>query len=93
MESLLLQLIQDMAYVKSKLDNIEEQQFSSRIDKLEAQNERHEHEIKTLETRCSKMEEWTRNNLNDSNKAQRSVFISVGLAVVSAVISLLFNML
>ena len=93
METLLLQLIQDMAYVKSKLDNIEEQQFSSRIDKLEAMNERHEHELKALEHRCNAMEKWTRDNLNDSNKTQRSVFISVGLAVVSAVISLVFNMI
>lgn len=93
METLLLQLIQDMAYVKSKLDNIEEQQFSSRIDKLEAQNERHEHELKALENRCNKMEEFTRNNLNDSNKATRGAIISAGLAVFGAIVSLLINML
>lgn len=93
METLLLQLIQDMAYVKSKLDNIEEQQFSSRIDKLEAQNERHEHELKALENRCNKMEEFTRNNLNDSNKATRGAIISAGLAIFGAVVSLLFNMI
>ena len=36
-EELLLQLIQDMAEVKAKLNNIDEQRLSSRIDLLEAQ--------------------------------------------------------
>ena len=36
-EELLLQLIQDMAEVKSKLNNIDEQKLSSRVDLLEAQ--------------------------------------------------------
>ena len=36
-EELLLQLIQDMAEVKAKLNNIEEQKLSSRIELLKAQ--------------------------------------------------------
>ena len=35
-EELLLQLIQDMAEVKAKLNNIDEQKLSNRVDLLEA---------------------------------------------------------
>ena len=48
-EELLLQLIQDMAEVKSKLNNIDEQKLSSRVDLLEAQTREQERVIKTLE--------------------------------------------
>ena len=97
-ELLLLQLSNDVAWIKAKLDNVDEikssvKDLGDRVDHIEAQNERHEHELKALEHRCDAMEKWTRDNLNDSNKTQRSVFISVGLAVVSAVISLVFNMI
>ena len=37
-QELLLQLVQDMSFVKAKLSNIEEQKLSARIDNLEAQN-------------------------------------------------------
>ena len=50
-EELLLQLIQDMAEVKAKLNNIEEQKLSSRLDLLEAQTREQERFIKTLEKR------------------------------------------
>ena len=50
-EELLLQLIQDMAEVKSKLNNIDEQKLSSRVDLLEAQTREQERVIKTLEKR------------------------------------------
>ncbi len=97
-ETLLLQLVSDVAVIKSRLDNVDEiretlKEIGSRVEKIEAMNERHEYELKALENRCNKMEEFTRNNLTDTNKTQRSVFISVALAVVSATISLVFNML
>ena len=41
-QELLLQLVQDMSFLKAKLSNIEEQKLSSRIDNLEAQNREHE---------------------------------------------------
>ena len=97
-ELLLLQLSQDVAWIKAKLDNVDEiksymKDIGDRVDHIEAQNERHEHELKALENRCNKMEEFTRNNLNESNKATRGAIISAGLAVFGAIISLLFNML
>ena len=92
-QELLLQLVQDMSFLKAKLSNIEEQKLSSRIDNLEAQNREHERTIRSLEKRNESMEEFIRNNMNDSRKQQISVFISIGLAVFSAVLSMLINLL
>ena len=91
-QELLLQLVQDMSFLKAKLSNIEEQKLSSRIDNLEAQNREHERTIRSLEKRNDGMEEFVRNNMNDSRKQQISVFISLGLAVFSAVLSLIINL-
>lgn len=92
-QELLLQLVQDMSFLKAKLSNIEEQKLSSRIDNLEAQNREHERTIRSLEKRNDSMEEFIRNNMNDSRKQQISVFISIGLAIFSAVLSLIINLL
>ena len=91
-QELLLQLVQDMSFLKAKLSNIEEQKLSSRIDNLEAQNREHERTIRSLEKRNDSMEEFIRNNMNDSRKQQISIFISIGLAVFSAVLSLIINL-
>ena len=91
-KELLLQLVQDISFLKAKLSNIEEQKLSSRIDNLEAQNREHERTIRSLEKRNDSMEEFIRNNMNDSRKQQISVFISIGLAVFSAVLSLIINL-
>ena len=92
-QELLLQLVQDMSFLKAKLSNIEEQKLSSRIDNLEAQNREHERTIRSLEKRNDSMEEFIRNNMNDSRKQQISVFISIGLAIFSTVLSMLMNLL
>ena len=91
-QELLLQLVQDMSFVKAKLSNIEEQKLSSRIDNLEGQNREHERIIRSLEKRNDTMEEFVRTNMNDSRKQQISVFISLGLAVFSAILSLIMNL-
>ena len=91
-ESLLLRLLEDMAYVKSKLESIEDQKFGSRIDAIEAQNREHDHTIKSLENRANKIEEFTRNSMVDTRKQQTSVFISLGMAVFSAILSLIMNL-
>ena len=92
-QELLLQLVQDMSFLKAKLSNIEEQKLSSRIDNLEAQNREHERTIRSLEKRNDGMAEFVRTNMNDSRKQQISVFISLGLAVFSAVLSLIINLI
>lgn len=92
-QELLLQLVQDMSFVKAKLSSIEEQKLSSRIDNLEAQNREHDRIIKSLETRNSTMEEFVRNNMQESRRQQTGVFISMGLAVFSALVSILIGFL
>ena len=89
----LVQLVQDMSFVKAKLSNIEEQKLSARIDNLEGQNREHERIIRSLEKRNDTMEGFVRNNMQDSRKQQISVFISLGLAVFSAILSLLVNLI
>lgn len=91
-QELLLQLVQDMSFVKAKLSNIEEQKLAARIDQLEAQNREHDKTIKSLENRSSTMEQFVRNNMQDSKKQQTGIFISMGLAVFSAIISLIFSL-
>lgn len=92
-QELLLQLVQDMSFVKAKLSNIEEQKLASRIDNLEAQNREHDRTIKSLENRNNTMEEFVRSNMQESRKQQTSVFISMGMAIFSAVVSVLFSIM
>ena len=92
-QELLLQLISDMSFVKAKLSNIDEQKLNSRIDALEAQNKEHDRVIKSLENRSSTMEQFVRNNMQDSKKQQTSVFISLGLALFSAILSFVFTII
>ena len=92
-QELLLQLVQDMSFVKAKLSNIEEQKLAARIDQLEAQNREHDKTIKSLENRSSTMEQFVRNNMIESKKQQTGLFISMGMAVFSAVVTLIFSFL
>ena len=92
-QELLLQLVQDMSFVKAKLSNIEEQKLSARIDSLEAQNREHDRTIKSLEKRNDTMEEFVRGSMQETKKQQTGVFISMGMAVFSAIISVLLGLL
>ena len=91
-EELLLQLIQDMAEVKSKLSNIDEQKLASRIDLLEAQAREQDRVIKTLEKRELTLEDFIRNNMNEANKSNKAIWVSVGLAFLTAALSFLINL-
>ena len=91
-EELLLQLIQDMAEVKAKFNNMEEQKISSRIDLLEAQTREQERVIKTLEKRELTLEEFIRNNINEANKSNKAVWTSIGIAFLTASLSFLINL-
>lgn len=97
-QELLLQLLQDIAVIKAKLDSIEEikldaKSMNNRIDHLEAQNREHDKTIKSLENRASTMEQFVRGNLQDTKKQQTGVFISMGLALFSAVVSIIVGLL
>ena len=91
-QELLLQLVQDMSYVRAKLSSIEEQQLSSRIDKLEAQNREHDRIIKMLEKRNDGTEAFIRESIHDAKKQQTGLFISLGLTVFSAELSMIINL-
>ena len=91
-EELLLQLIQDMAEVKAKFNNMEEQKISSRIDLLEAQTREQERVIKTLEKRELTLEEFIRNNINEANKSNKAVWTSIGIAFLTTTLSFLINL-
>ena len=92
-QELLLQLVQDISLVKAKLSSIEEQKLSARIDSLEAQNREHERTIKSLEKRSDTMEQFVRGNMQESKKQQTSIFLSIGLAIFSAIVSIVINLL
>lgn len=97
-QDLLLQLLQDIAVIKSKLDTIEEikldaKSLNNRVDQLEAQNREHDKTIKSLENRANTMEQFTRSNMAEAKKQQTGIFISMGLAVFSSIISIVIGLL
>lgn len=94
---MLLVLMQDIAVIKAKLESIEEikldtKSLGTRVDHLEAQNREHDRIIKSLENRASTMEKFTRDNMADSKKQQNSIFISIGMAVFSAILSIVIGL-
>lgn len=91
-QDFLIQLMQDMSYIKAKLEAIDEQKLNSRIDALEAQNKEHDRVIKSLENRNNTMEQFVRNGMTDTKKQQTSVFISMGMAIFSAIVSVVINL-
>ena len=97
-QELLLQVLQKVAVIESRLNVIEElkmdaKTMNTRVDCLEAQNREHDRIIKSLENRASTMEQFTRNNILDSKKQQTTVFISIGMAIFSSLLTLLINFL
>lgn len=95
-QELLLQVLQDIAVIKAKLDNIEEIKLDAksmgiRLDTIEAQNREHDKTIKSLENRSNEMEKFTRQTLMESKKQQNSVMLSIGVAIFSAILSLAFS--
>ena len=95
---MLMTIMQKLAVLEAKIDSIEEikidaKTMSNRVDKLEAHCERHDKQISQLENRASTLEQFVRNNLTDAKKQQTGVFISIGMAIFSAILSFIFNML
>lgn len=93
-QDLLLQLLQDIAVIKAKLDSIEEikldaKTLCTRVDHLEAQNREHDKTLRTLEHRQNEMEQFTRHNMMESKKQTNKMFISMAVAVFSAILSVL----
>ena len=92
-EDLLLKLLEKMAKVEAKLDNIETQNLSGRIDSLEAQTREQERVIKGLESRNNATELFIRDSLVDNNKTNKTLWVSIGLAVFSVVLTIISNLI
>ena len=96
-EDLLLKLLEEIAIVKSKLEVLDElkgdsKNINARVDKIEAMNERHNDSIQKLEHRANVMEQYQRDKMVDSKKQQTSVFISLGVALFSAALSIVIGL-
>ena len=92
-EELLLKLLEKMAKVEAKLDNIETQNLSGRIDSLEAQTREQERVIKGLESRNNATELFIRDSLVDNNKTYKTLWVSIRLAVFSVVLTIISNLI
>lgn len=92
-QELLLKLIEDMSYVKAKLDNIDAQKIFSRVDKLEAQTREQDRIIKQLENKNDAMDEFIKTNLIEDKKSNKALWTSIGLCVFSVVLNIIANIL
>ena len=93
-ETLLLKLLEDMAVVKSRLNAIEEikldaKELTSRVDKIESEQSTHHKQLQSLEKRQNTLEGFIRNEMADSQKQSKTVTVSVGIAVMSAIITVI----
>lgn len=96
-EDLLLKLLEEMAIVKSKLEVLDElkgdsKNINARVDKIEAMNERHNDSIQKLEHRANVMEQYQRDKMVDSKKQMTSIYVSMGMAVFGAILSVIMNL-
>ena len=96
MYEMLMSIMQDLAVVKSKLDILEEIKIdaktsNAKIEKLENITERQEKQILTLENRSNTLEQFIRDNITESKKEKNGIMLSIGIAVLSAILSLLFR--
>ena len=90
---LLLQILQDMSFVKAKLESIDEQKITSRLDELESSSKENSRVIQKLEKETEKTEDFIRSSLVNSRHQQASIFVSLGVALFSAVLSFIFGIL
>ena len=98
MYEMLMTIMQDLAVVKSKLDTLEEIKIdaktsNAKIEKLENITERQEKQISSLENRNNTLEQFVRDSVVESKKEKNGVMLSIGIAILSATLSLLFRLL
>ena len=98
MYEMLMTIMQDLAVVKSKLDTLEEIKIdaktsNAKIEKLENITERQEKQISSLENRNNTLEQFVRDSIVESKKEKNGVMLSIGIAILSATLSLLFGLL
>ena len=96
-ETLLLKLLEDMAVVKSRLDSIEEiklnaKELENKVDVIESNQSTHHKQLQSLERRQNTLEEFIRSEMSDSNKQHKTTTVSVGIAILTAVLSLIITL-
>ena len=96
-ETLLLKLVEDVAQIKVKLDTIEDIKLNAkllteRVDELESNQTTHDKTIRSLEKRQEAIETFIRSEMSESIKGKKSIIISVGVAVFSAILSIIVNL-
>ena len=98
MYEMFMSIMQDLAVVKSKLDTLEEIKIDAKasnvkIEKLENITERQEKQISSLENRNNTLEQFVRDSIVESKKEKNGIMLSIGIAVFSATLSLLFGLM
>ena len=98
MYEMFMSIMQDLAVVKSKLDTLEEIKIDAKasnvkIEKLENITERQEKQISSLENRNNTLEQFVRDSMVESKKEKNGIMLSIGIAVLSATLSLLFGLM
>ena len=92
-ETLLLQLLQDVSEIKTKVTALDEQNLGNRIDIVQSQTNEHERVIKYLEERANNLEDYVKNELTEKNRSNKSIWISIGVAFFTAGLSFIMNLL
>ena len=96
-ETLLLKLLEDMAVVKSRLDSIEEiklnaKELENKVDVIASNQSTHHKQLQSLERRQNTLEEFIRSEMSDSNKQHKTTTVSVGIAILTAALSLIITL-
>ena len=93
-EDMLFQLVTDMSYVKGRLDTLDEikteqKSMDSRQDKIESNMAELQNLTKSLHNRQNMIEKEMRESMRASKDNRDKAVVSVGICVLSAVLSLI----
>lgn len=96
-ESLLIRLLEDVSQIKCKLDSIDRienntKELANKVDIIESNQSTHHKQITSLEKRQSALEGFIRSEMSDSNKQHKTTTVSVGIAILTAVLSLIITL-
>ena len=96
-ESLLIRLLEDVSQIKCKLDSIDRienntKELANKVDMIESEQSTHHKQITSLEKRQSALEGFIRSEMSDSNKQHKTTTVSVGIAILTAVLSLIITL-
>ena len=93
-ESLLIRLLEDVSQIKCKLDSIDRienntKELANKVDKIESEQSTQHKQLQSLEKRQNTLEAFIRNEMTDSQKQSKTITVSVGVAVMSAIITII----